>query len=183
MMESFRIETLETALIHRLVELLRGSLHIHPENHGPFALKVVLPVALRDSGLREECTGLEPACPAILVVDDNRISLRVLYSILSRAGFEAVVVDSGPAALDELAHRHFDLVLMDLLMPGMDGSDATQRIRSLPDCGSIPILGITAGVTEELRESCRRNGMDSILEKPVNATELVSSIRFHVGLS
>jgi CheY-like chemotaxis protein len=94
-----------------------------------------------------------------------------------------VAVESGPAAIDALAHRNFDLVLLDLLMPGMDGGITTARIRELPACADIPILGITAGVTDELRENCRRNGMDAILDKPIDATELVASLRFHLGRS
>jgi CheY-like chemotaxis protein len=178
---SFRIETLEIALVHHLVELLRGSIRITSEPHAPFALQVVLPIALRDSELQEDRAGESTARPAVLIVDDNQISLRVLSSILSRAEFESVVVDSGQAAIEALARRDFDLVLLDLAMPGMAGDVATARIRDLPHCAGIPVVGITAGVTEELRDSCRRNGMDAILGKPVDAEELVASVRFHLG--
>ena len=178
---SFRIETLEIALVHHLVELLRGSIRITSEPQAPFALRVVLPIALRDSELQQDRVSESAARPAVLIVDDNQISLRVLSSILSRAEFESVVVDSGQAAIEALVHRDFDLVLLDLAMPGMDGDVATARIRDLPNCTGIPVVGITAGVTEELRDSCRRNGMDAILGKPVDAEELVASVRFHLG--
>lgn len=180
---SFNIETLEIALIHRLVALLRGSIQIRTEPDIPIALRVTLPISLRDEGLREDRENEAAARPAILIADDNRVSLRVLSSILNRAEFECVAVESGPAAIDALAHRNFDLVLLDLLMPGMDGGITTARIRELPACADIPILGITAGVTDELRENCRRNGMDAILDKPIDATELVASLRFHLGRS
>lgn len=184
---SFTIETLEIVLIHRLITLLHGTIRIGSEPNVPITLRATLPIALRDLGLREErareaALGEMPR-PAILIADDNRISLRVLSSILKRAEFECVAVDSGPAAIEALAHRSFDLVLLDLLMPGMDGGIATARIRDLPNCAGVPILGITAGVTEELRENCRRNGMDAILDKPVNAAELIASVRFHLGRS
>jgi CheY-like chemotaxis protein len=90
-------------------------------------------------------------------------------------------VNSGQGAIEALAHRNFDLVLLDLAMPGMDGDVTTARLRDLPNCMGVPVVGITAGVTEELRESCRRNGMDAILGKPVDAAELVASIRFHLS--
>ena len=181
LVETFRIETLEMALLQRLVGLLRGSLKVSLDHHGALGLRVILPIGLRDVSLREEGPSSEAARPAVLIADDNRISLRVLSSILSRAGFEVLTVESGEAAVQALGARRFDAVLLDILMPGLDGGAATAQIRSLPACEKIPILGITAGVTEELRESCRRNGMDSILEKPVNATELVESVRFHLG--
>ena len=182
---SFTIETLEIVLIHRLVALLHGTIRIAAEPNSPIALRATLPIALRDLGLREE-RAREAALdqmprPAILIADDNRISLRVLSSILRRAEFETVVVDSGQGAIEALAHRTFDLVLLDLLMPGLDGGITTARIRELPNCVAVPVLGITAGVTEELRENCRRNGMDAILQKPIDATELIASVRFHLG--
>ncbi len=180
LVETFRIETLEMALLQRLVGLLRGTLKASLDAHDSIGLRVILPIGLRDVNLREEMAP-EAARPAILIADDNRINLRVLSAVLSRAGFEVVAVDSGEAALDALGARRFDLVLMDILMPGLDGGAATARIRALPECARIPILGITAGVTEELRESCRRNGMDAILGKPVNAPELVASVRFHLA--
>jgi CheY-like chemotaxis protein len=181
LVETFRIETLEMALLQRLVGLLRGSLKVSVEAHGSIDLRVILPIGLHELNLREELALVEDARPAILIADDNRINLRVLSAVLSRAGFEVVAVDSGAAAVEALDARRFDLVLMDILMPGLDGGAATARIRALPDCARIPILGITAGVTEELRESCRRNGMDAILGKPVNAPELVECVRFYLA--
>ena len=183
LVETFRIETLEMALLQRLVGLLRGSLKVSVEAHGSIDLRVILPIGLHELNQREELALVEDARPAILIADDNRINLRVLSAVLSRAGFEVVAVDSGAAAVAALGARCFDLVLMDILMPGLDGGAATARIRALPKCARIPILGITAGVTEELRESCRRNGMDAILGKPVNAPELVESVRFYLARS
>ena len=178
--EAFRIETLEMALLQRLAGLLRGSLNVSMEPQGAIGLRVVLPITIREVNLREEPALGDNASPAILIADDNRISLRVLSSVLNRAGFEVVTVESGEAAVEALTTRRFDAVLLDILMPGLDGGAATARIRALPECDKLPILGITAGVTEELRESCRRNGMDAILGKPVNASELVESVRYHL---
>lgn len=178
---AFRIENLEIALIYQLVKLLRGTIRIASEPHAPIAVRVALPIALRDADLRVDRGGESPARPAVLIVDDNQISLRILSSILSRAEFDGVAVTSGQAAIEVLARRNFDMVLLDLAMPGMDGGMATARIRALPSCADIPVVGITAGVTEELRQNCRRNGMDAILSKPVDAEELVASVRFYLG--
>jgi CheY-like chemotaxis protein len=178
---TFSIENLEVALVHHVVELLRGSIRITSEPNVPLALRVILPIALRDAGLQVDRARESRARPAVLIADDNQISLRVLSSILTRAEFESVPVCSGRAAIEALAQRNFDLVLLDLTMPGMDGDVATARIRDLPNCMDMPVVGITAGVTEKLRENCRRNGMDTILGKPVDAEELVASVRFHLS--
>ena len=178
---AFRIENLEIALIHRIVKLLRGRVLITSKPHAPIVLQVVLPIALCDAGVLEDRRIESTARPAVLIADDNQLSLLVLSSILSRAEFESVTVCSGQAAIEALAHRNFDLVLLDLAMPGMDGDVTTDRIRHLPNCTGIPVVGITAGVTEDLRESCRRYGMDAILGKPVDAEELVASVHFHLS--
>lgn len=177
---AFRIENLEIALIYQLVKLMRGTIRVTSEPRAPIRVRVALPIALRDADLRVDRSGESPAHPAVLIVDDNQISLRILWSILSRAEFDSVAVASGQAAIQALARRNFDMVLLDLAMPGMDGGVTTARIRALPNCADIPVVGITAGVTEELRQNCRRNGMDAILSKPVDAEELVASVRFHL---
>lgn len=178
---AFRIENLEIALIYRLVKLLRGTIRINPEPHAPIAVRVTLPIRLRGADRPADRGDESPAHPSILIVDDNQISLRILCGILSRAEFDSVAVASGQAALEALAHRNFDMVLLDLAMPGMDGGVTTARIRALPNCADIAVVGITAGVTEELRQNCRRNGMDAILSKPVDAEGLVASVRFYLN--
>jgi two-component system sensor histidine kinase/response regulator len=79
---------------------------------------------------------------------------------------------SGAAALEAAAKRRYDLVLMDLQMPEMDGLETTAAIRKLPGYGTVPILALTANCSDELREVCRQAGMQAFLSKPVETTEL-----------
>ena len=79
---------------------------------------------------------------------------------------------SGPAALAASSQRRYDLVLMDLQMPGMNGLETTEEMRKLPGYQVVPILALTADFSDELRDRCLRQGMQAFLSKPVEAVEL-----------
>jgi two-component system sensor histidine kinase/response regulator len=83
---------------------------------------------------------------------------------------------SGQEALDAAAARHYDLVLMDLQMPGMDGLETTTAMRKLPGYEAVPILALTANTGDDLRERCRQIGMRAFLSKPIKSAELWSAI-------
>jgi CheY-like chemotaxis protein len=83
----------------------------------------------------------------------------------------------GPSALDAAARRKYRLVLMDLFMPGMDGLEALDRLRQIPGYESVPVLALTAEVSPELRQQCRRHGMAAFLTKPIHAGELLETVR------
>ncbi|HCO90666.1 MAG TPA: hybrid sensor histidine kinase/response regulator, partial [Alphaproteobacteria bacterium] len=105
----------------------------------------------------------------ILVVDDHEVNQRVLAAILSAFGHSAVVVGGGRAAVDAASEGGFDLILMDLEMPDLDGLGATRKIRELPGAaGRVPIIALTAHAFEDHYERCRQAGMDNVLTKPVN---------------
>lgn len=105
----------------------------------------------------------------ILVADDHEVNQRVLAAILSAFGHSAVIVGGGRAAVDAASEGGFDLILMDLEMPDLDGLAATQKIRDLPGgAGAVPIVALTAHAFEDHYERCRQAGMDNVLTKPVN---------------
>ncbi len=105
----------------------------------------------------------------ILVADDNRINQLVAAGILRQMGLHADVVANGVQAIQALAASSYDLVLMDVQMPVMDGLEATRLIRKSEVGGvrHIPIVAMTAGAMEGDRESCLRAGMDGFLAKPI----------------
>jgi two-component system sensor histidine kinase RpfC len=113
----------------------------------------------------------------ILVADDNRINQRVIAKILERAGCEARIVANGEEALDALEQGRFDLVLMDVNMPVMNGIDATKLYRFV-SLGQphVPIIALTADTTTETMERCRAAGMDSCVTKPVEPARLMEII-------
>jgi CheY-like chemotaxis protein len=106
----------------------------------------------------------------VLVVDDNDFNLDVLQTILSMAGVDVVIAADGPGALDAL-HRgpDFDAVFMDMQMPGMDGCEATRRIRENRLWSALPIIAMTANAMKGDREKCLEAGMNDYLTKPIDA--------------
>ncbi len=119
----------------------------------------------------------------ILVADDNVVNQMVCTGILEHLGMEAVAVANGREALAALEKAPFDLVLMDMQMPEMDGLEATRAIRS-PDSKvldhSIPIVALTANAMARDAEACLKAGMDGFVAKPIMPSALEDAIRKHM---
>jgi CheY-like chemotaxis protein len=122
-----------------------------------------------------EAARLAPAKPRrVLVAEDNRINALVIRSFLEQAGHRVVLVENGADALTVLARGGFDVVLMDMRMPQVDGLEATRRWRAQEAPGRhIPIIALTANATVEDRERCLAAGMDDFLSKPVEQVHLL----------
>jgi two-component system sensor histidine kinase RpfC len=116
----------------------------------------------------------------ILVADDNRVNRLVVQKILEREGHAVTLVTDGEAALDALEAAEFDLVLMDLNMPGIDGITATKLYRfNALGRPHVPILGLTADATPEAAQRCREAGMDGCLVKPIEPAQLAAAVAAH----
>nr|WP_294546696.1 PAS-domain containing protein [uncultured Rhodopila sp.] len=117
----------------------------------------------------------------ILLADDILANQLVTATLLRREGHSVDVVGSGQAAVQAVQQAPYDLILMDIFMPGMGGQEATRAIRSLPDpAGLTPIVALTANVTEEDSAVFREAGMNGILGKPVALAELLEALRTYV---
>jgi CheY-like chemotaxis protein len=115
----------------------------------------------------------------ILCAEDNVVNQRILERFLRRIGFsEFTVVDNGQAAVAAVESGGYAICLMDCQMPVMDGYDATQRIRALPDpaCSRIPIIAVTASTLQTDVERCRASGMDDHLPKPYTMRSLSAAL-------
>lgn len=111
----------------------------------------------------------------ILLVDDNRLNQLVAAGNLKRLGYLVEIVDSGFKAVEACTKRSYDAVLMDIMMPGMDGFEATARIRALDAVrGSqpTPVIGVSARAMEGDREQALAAGLDDYLTKPIRESEL-----------
>jgi len=108
----------------------------------------------------------------ILLVEDNDLNQEVASELLRDAGFVVDVADNGEVALQKLRIGHFDLVLMDMQMPVMDGVTATRQIRSQPQWANLPVIAMTANVMDSDRQRCLEAGMNDHIAKPIDPDKL-----------
>jgi CheY-like chemotaxis protein len=113
----------------------------------------------------------------ILVAEDNPVNVKLTLKLLERMGYGAEVAGNGFEVLDRLEHGAFDLVLMDVQMPEMDGLEATRRIRAGWPERPIRIVAMTANAMEGDREMCLAAGMDDYLSKPIRPEALAQALR------
>ena len=115
--------------------------------------------------------------PKVLVVDDNPANLQLVSSLLGDIGSTVTEADGGLQALEQLKVHSFDLIFMDIQMPGMDGVEVTRLIRRKPSLyRDIPIIALTAHALASEKSELLRNGMDDYLSKPVTEQQLVDTI-------
>ena len=117
----------------------------------------------------------------VLLVDDNAVNRLLVEELLAMAGLKPDSVDSGTAAVERLRAQPYDLVLMDVHMPDMDGLQATRLIRALPHGQGLPILAMTASVLQDERQACLDAGMDAHLAKPIDTSQLFSAVHHWLG--
>lgn len=108
----------------------------------------------------------------ILVVDDNAVNREIAAELVRQMGLEVTALGDGPAALAALARERFDLLLLDLTMPGMDGYAVARAVRAMPAYAALPIIAVTANARAEDRERVLAAGMEAHLGKPFEPAEL-----------
>ena len=120
---------------------------------------------------------------SILLVEDNELNQRLMKISLTRYKYIVTVAVNGLEGVQKFKNQKFDLILMDIMMPTMDGFEATKEIRNIErqdaSLGHIPIIAFTANTINNDREKCVKGGMDDILQKPFDINkfrEILSSL-------
>jgi signal transduction histidine kinase/CheY-like chemotaxis protein len=112
----------------------------------------------------------------VLVAEDNLVNQQVALAFLSAGGLHATIAANGIEAVEWVKKQPFDVVLMDMQMPDMDGLQAARAIRQLPHGRRLPIVAMTAGAMEDDRQMCLAAGMDDHVAKPIDPKELVGAL-------
>lgn len=179
------------AIVRQLVELQHGHVTVVSEPGKGSTFKVELPYTLGellpDSGENYSYSQDNFALPQqpdirLLVAEDNKMNQNLLRHLLGNRQLHYQLVNNGQEALYALSRQHFDLVLMDLQMPEMDGYTATKKIREELQ-SNIPIIAMTAHAMSGEREKCLQAGMNEYLAKPIREGELYRMIQVFTGKS
>jgi CheY-like chemotaxis protein len=171
------------AIAKRLVQMQGGRIWAESEVGGGSTFHVSIefevgqaPREPAGSAAAETDDAETPVRGRILVVEDNTINQQVVEGLLTRRGYEVRVVNHGGEALAVMEGSSFDLVLMDVQMPVLDGLETTQRIRRDPRWRDLPIVGLTAHTMTGDRARCIAAGMNDYLPKPVRSAALLGTV-------
>jgi signal transduction histidine kinase len=178
-------------ITRRLVQLMGGRLWAESEPGQGSRFFVELALArTAPAEAKEQAASLPPPALAlagglrVLVAEDNPINQKVIGAMLRRQGWSVTLAGNGVEACRHFGENCFDLVLMDVQMPEMDGLEAARRIRAEEarrGSARTPIMALTAHASQAQHEQCLAQGMDSVITKPVNLPDLLREIAAVVG--
>jgi|SRR5271157_2762898 len=118
----------------------------------------------------------------VLVIDDEALNLKLVSRMLTGEGFRVVCASSAEAGLELLHRERPNVILMDIRLDGMDGLEATRRLKADPVFASIPVVGVSAYAMEEDMERASRAGCSGYIRKPFTKKELVEIVRKFAGI-
>jgi signal transduction histidine kinase/ActR/RegA family two-component response regulator len=161
----------------RLLKLMGSTMKLKSESGrgSEFSFELELPPSAKASGALDFGPHAEGGTVrelSLLVAEDNAVNQRLIQRLLERQGHRVTLAENGCLAVACFKAQSFDLVLMDIQMPDMDGFEATQAIRALPGGDVVPILAVTAHAIIGYEQTCLSRGMDGYLSKSLQETEL-----------
>jgi len=170
------------AICKRLVELMKGEINVESEvgKGSTFSFSLRLKIAScnenRNGKSKTVDTEEQYKNVKILLVEDSSVNLQMTKEILENMGIDTDTAQSGEEAVKKAESNEYELILMDIRMPGMDGYEATRRIRKL-ERGSMPIVALTADAVEGVAQKAKEAGMNGYLTKPLEPEKLLEVIR------
>ena len=173
------------AICRQIVERMGGTISLARSSRGGAQFRFTLDLPCCGPEMRAAEVVAEPTSHEtlhVLIADDNQANRFVASNLLEMFGCTCEVVEDGAQALEAATHRPFDLILMDIKMPVMDGVAATRAIRRLPGiAGRTPILALTANADERDASEYTAAGMNGVASKPIQPEALLNAIRLALG--
>jgi len=167
------------AIVKQLVESQGGTIHVRSviDEGSTFSFELSFLKTSADAVLESEMIDLDPEIKniSVLVVEDIILNQLLMKTLLDDFGFERDIADNGKIAIEKLKNKTYDVILMDLQMPEMNGFEATDYIRNIMNL-DIPIIALTADVTTVDLAKCKAVGMNDYIAKPVDERILYSKI-------
>ena len=120
--------------------------------------------------------------PTVLIIDDSPMIRKLVRMALGCEGFTVVEAEGGHSALDLVSERAPDLVLQDMILPDISGTDLVRRLRAVPACAKIPILALSGFASMLSVAENRLLGFTDVLSKPIEPSRLVATVRAHLSL-
>jgi signal transduction histidine kinase len=169
------------AIVRQLVDAMGGHVSVTSEPGRGSCFSVFIPARVAEAPAEadDDPSGVSARALKLLLAEDNPINRRVATLLLQRMGHQVEVAEDGRRALDLLAARRFDLVLMDCHMPEMDGFEATRKLRERGD--RTPVVALTAASLPEERARCLASGMVDVVLKPVRKPELQRALALYAA--
>ena len=168
------------AISQRLVKTMGGEITVTstPGEGSEFSFELLLPFAQPPAEALSAISSqpVEKLSGRVLVVEDDRVNQKVIGLTLKRLGITCELVDNGLSAVQRVTTEKWDLVLMDVQMPDIDGLEATRRIRNHACSRQTPIVALTANALPEDRVACEAAGMNAFLTKPIREADLRSCL-------
>lgn len=175
------------SIARQLTELMGGSIQAECKLYQGSIFQVVLPL----NSVPEEKGGKAVYVPGdgnilpkplaggrVLLVDDNPFNRLVAEELIKLAGLTVESAEDGVEAVEMVQIKRYDLVLMDLNMPRMNGVEAGMAIHELPDCADLPIIALTADASGTTRKNCLRSGMNDVVSKPIDPQTFFNTLEY-----